>query len=86
MKITINKREIEEAKVGDFLILQDEGEAPQIRQIVHIEDDYMGLDVVHGVNGFIGNSVEDVVATYKANYDSITLVKHSEVEIVIGGR
>lgn len=86
MKITINKREIEEAKVGDFLLINDEGSDTLIRQIIGVSGKYHALDIEDGTLGFMAKTVKDLVNDYNNNFDCVTVVKNSEVELIVGGR
>lgn len=86
MKITINKRETEEARVGDFLLIKDDGCEPLIRQIIKVSGKYHALGIEDGTLGFMDNTVKDLVNSYKKSFDSVTVVKNSEIEIIIGGR
>lgn len=86
MKITINKKENVNVNVGDFLIVHDRGEEPQIRQIVCYQGDYIALDVEIGREGFVAHSIESLINKYKGYYDVVIPVKNSEIEIVVGGR
>lgn len=86
MKLTINKKEEINIEVGDFFIVQDRGDRPEIRQIVYYHGDYIALDVEIGREGFVADSIEELVEKYKNNFDIVTPVKKSEVELVVGGR
>lgn len=86
MKLTINKNSTEDIKVGDFLIVHDYEESPQIRQIIKYKGDFIGLDVLYGEEGFVEHSLEDLIAEYKKSYDVVIPVKNSDIEIVVGGR
>lgn len=86
MKLTINKKENEGIKVGDFLIIYDEGCTPEVRQIVKYKEFYIGIDNKDGDYGFDSDSLEDLVDHYRESYDVVTIVKNSEVELVIGGK
>lgn len=86
MKLTINKKENEDIKVGDFLIVHDEGCAPEIRQIVKYKGFYIGIDPKDGEWGYDSDSLKDLIEQYKECYAIVIPVKNSEVELVIGGK
>ena len=85
MKLTINKNTDIAVNVGDFLIVYDEGGRQEIRQIVE-SGMYKGLDPMDGTFGYSAYTVDELVRTYKENYDVVIPVKNSDVEITIGGR
>lgn len=86
MKITIENKEPIEIKVGDFLLVHDSGQEPELRQIIEFRDLYVGIDVETGESGFAEDSIEELYKEYIDNYDNVRIVKNSDVEMIIGGR
>lgn len=85
MKITINKKENVKAYVGDLLLISDEGCETLVRQIIEVSGTCYDLDIEDGMVGYTAHTVEDLVNRYKHDYDSVTVVKNSDVEVIIGG-
>lgn len=82
MKISINEKEIVEARVGDFLVV-GQGHGDGIRQIVLDGERYRCLDVIDGYFGYSADSIEKLIERYERNYKFVTVVKSSNVELKI---
>lgn len=85
MKITIKGNKQEEVKAGDFLLVQDEWVNSKIRQIIYDSGLYKAIAVEDGSVMKTETTIDDLIEYYSKSFDSITVVKNKDVELIVGG-